>query len=176
MSDALTFDVVRMYDAEVKAHVAPEVAGDYGVHRDLKRLGLPPEARPLVFHCRVLTRNQRRTVQSQASVERRYELAFCYGAISIDNFPDANKTPRTLVLARDRPDAPINDSTLDTTGLGDEDLWEIGSVIYHRSFLAHGTPLSCPLLPSSARAWAAQVSPRAELSMGSSTQTDAPPA
>ena len=176
MSDALTFDVVRMYDTEVKAHKSPEESGSYAMHRDLKRFALPPEAKPMTFRCRVLTRKQRRTVKEQATPERQYELAFCYGAISIANMPDADGVLRTLTLGRDRPDAPISDEGLDATGLGDEDLWEIGSVIFHRSFLAHGTPLSCPLLPSSARAWAAQVSPRVEQSTDSSTQTGAPPA
>lgn len=158
MSDALTLDVVRMYDAEVKRYASPGDAGDYGMHRDLKRLGLPPEAKPMVFRCRLLTRKQRRAVQDQPTAERRYELAFGYGAISISNFPDRDGNLSILTLSRERPDAALSDDVLDASGLGDEDLWEIGSVIYHRSFLAHGTPLSCPLLPSSARAWAAQLS------------------
>lgn len=173
MSSAITFDVVRMYDPELKAHKSPEEAGDYAVHRDLERLALPAEARPMTFRCRVLTRKQRRTVQDMPTKARQYELAFCYGAISITNIPDANGTPRTLVLARDREDAPLSDETLDGTGLGDNDLQEIGSVIFERSFLALGTRLSCPLLDSSARAWvAAQGSPRAEPKTASSTTAD----
>jgi hypothetical protein len=128
------------------------------MHRDLKRLALPPEARPMTFRCRALTRKQRRAVQDQPTAERKYELAFGYGAILVTNYPDATGALTTLTFARDRPDAILSDDVLDASGLGDEDLWEIGSVIYHRSFLAHGTPLSCPLLPSSARAWAAQLS------------------
>lgn len=174
MSDAFTFEVVRMYDEDVKAHVTPEAAGDYGIHRDLDKLALPPTARPMRFRCRVLTRKQRRTVQDQPTAERRYELAFCYGVISIAELPDANGAKRTLVLSRPRPDAAIEDEVLEGTGLGDEDLWEIGSVIYHRSFLALGTPLSCPLLASSARAWAAQRSRPVEPSTDSETPPAAP--
>lgn len=171
MSEPITFDVIRCYDAEVAKYKTGEESGDYAMHRDLAKLALPPEAKPVKFACRVLSRKQRRLVQDQPTLGRRYELAFALGVMSIENLPDANGTPRTLTLTRERPDAALSDDTLDATGLGDHDLQEIGSVIYERSFLALGTPLSCPLLDSSARAWGAQVSRLAEQRTGSSTQT-----
>lgn len=168
-----TFQCVRWYDPEIARHVDGESAGQYCVNRDMDALRalLPAEAVPLIFHCKRLTRSQRRTVQAQGSDERRYEVAFRYGVLSIQNMP-APSGPRTVELSRTKPDEALDDKAIDATGLSDPDLWEIGSVVYAHSFLPLGTPPSCPQLPSSLRAWAAVRIQSAGQSQDSQTDTD----
>ena len=64
--------------------------------------------------------------------------------------------------------------TFDVVRMYDPDLWEIGSVIASKSFLAQGTPLACPQLDSSVRAWVATSTHRrlAEQSKDPETQVD----
>lgn len=173
MSDTTTFECVRWYDPEIARHVGGKVSGEYAVSRDMDELRkhLPPEAVPLVFRCKRLTRSQRRTVQAAGSDERRYETAFRFGVLSIANMPSPNG-PRTVELSRTKDEEALDDKAIDATGLADSDLWEIGSVIYSLSFLPLGTPLSCPQLPSSLRAWAAARIQSAEQNQDSPTDTD----
>lgn len=171
MNEPTTFETVRMYDPEVVSRVSPEVAGKFAVERDVAVLKLPPEAKPVIFRCRTLTRSQRRIVQEQSSDERKYELAFRFGVLEIRNLPGPNG-PHTWAPSRQKPDAAIEDEAIDATGLGDTDLWEIGSVVYARSFLALGTPLRCPQLPSSLHAWTAVRFQSVEPSQGSETPAE----
>jgi len=173
MSDDTTFDVVRWYDPELAKYVDGATAGEYCVSRDFEalRAKLPPEALPLVFRCKLLNRSQRRTVQAQTSDERRYEVAFRFGALSISNMPSPSG-PRVVELSRTKDDEALDDKAIEATGLADPDQWEIGSVIYARSFLPLGTPLSCPQLPFSLRAWAAGRSRYVEQSRANETAQD----
>lgn len=152
MSGGTSFDVVRIYDPEVEAHAEPGAVFDYRHHRDLGKLGLPPEARPVVFRCHALTRDQRRMTQALGSEHQRWEMAFRLGVRSVVNLPSSSGL-RDVVPARDRENGPIRDESLDQMGLGDHDIYEVGHVVYERSFLALGVPLWCPSLDSSERAW-----------------------
>lgn len=168
-----TFDVVRWYDPEVARYTDGATAGRYCVERDMAILNLPPEAQPIIFRCRLLDRAQRRVVKAQTTDDRRYEVAFRFGVLSIRNLPSPSGVLRELSFSRRKDDEALDDKAIDDTGLSDDDLSEIGSVIVARSFLPLGTPLSCPQLPSSLLAWAAVRSRFVEQSRGdTSTATD----
>ncbi len=167
-----TFEAVRWYDPEIARYVDGATAGRYCVERDMAILDLPAEAEPIVFTCRLLSRAQRRIVQAQATAERQYEVAFRFGVTAIRNLPGPSGIRREVTLSRGKDDEALDDKAIDATGLSDDDLTEIGSVIHARSFLPLGTPLSCPQLPSSLHAWAAVRSRYVEQSTGSETASD----
>ncbi len=153
--ETATFDVVRMYDAEVVRHLSGEVLGNYSVQRDLDALDLPDDAAPIRFRCRRLSRKSRRQISDLRTPEAKYERAFCLGVLSIENLPDSSGKPRTWTASRGKTWDSLTDDALDATGLGDADLWEIGSVIATLSFLPLGGEVNCPQLDSSIRAYAA---------------------
>lgn len=164
------FTVVRHYDPEVLRHVTMPVATEYQIHRDLEKLGLPDEARPITFKCRSLTRRERREVRRLSIPEDRYESAFRFGVIEVTNLPGEDGTLRNPTIVR-RDGEPLSDENLDALGLGDIDLYDIGSVIWAHSFLGKGMPLTCERLPTSREACIAWVAHRAAQSEVSSTQT-----
>lgn len=155
MTDSEVFEVIRFYDPEIVKHNDAATMGEYSSDRDLSKLEMPPECKPIVFRCRLLSRKSRRTVSEQSTQERKFETAFRLGLVSIRNLPDRNGTLREWTPSRSKTWDALTDEALDETGLSDTDLWEIGSVIAARSFLALGTPLACPQLDSSLRAWVA---------------------
>lgn len=163
------FDVVRYYDPEVERHCDIGEVMDYRHHRDLDKLGLPAEAKPIVFRCRLLSRDQRRMVDALQNDAQRYELAFRFGVVSLSNLPREGGM-ETVAPPRNKAKEALSDDALDALGLGDTDLKEIGSVIVAKSFLALGVPLWCPALDSSEHAWlSVAVSRRAAQSTDSET-------
>jgi hypothetical protein len=134
-------------------------------------LTIPPEAAPIVFTCRPLTRAQRRLVRAQANIESEYELAFRFGVVQVRNLPSVGGggVLRVEAPTRSRPGDPITEDGMDSLGLADDDEQEIGMVIRTKSFLALGVPLSCPQLASSVRAYSVVVVRHAERKKDSST-------
>lgn len=151
------YKTFRSYDPAFVDLVDPPVIGEYALHRDPAVLALPDDCQPTVFHYRLLTRAQRKRIGGMQTQEDRYELAFRFGVMLIDFPPGADPRGRTLdfTMARQRPDAPLEDAAIDNARLSDVDLWEIGAVVYHHSTMALGTPLRVPQLGSSLHAWAA---------------------
>ena len=172
MSDDL-FKVVRFYDADLVAHVPEKALLEYMDRRDFDELEkhIPPEAQPMVFTCRQLTRSMRRLVRRQPSEADQNDLAFRLGVMQISNMPDG---PAVVVPRRVREESGLTDDAMDELGLGDDDEQEIGAVIRRKAFLARGARLSCPLLDSSALAYGVAVQSLAEQKMASSTPTDEP--
>lgn len=150
--DPITFDVVRPYDPEVIEHCEPVTIARYAIDRDIETLGLPPSARPVIFRCRVLTRDQRRRVRELSSDHLQRELAFRYGVSEIRNLPRAGQMADHVLVNRKAPDAAIDDATLDGLGVGDTDVEDIGAAILGRSFLALGLRPECAVPASSQRA------------------------
>lgn len=171
MSDFDTFDVVRWYDPELIPHNTAKVLGKYSADRDLEMLTIPPEATPIVFTCRLLTRSQRRMVRSQPGDGNQFDMAFRFGVLSIANMPTENG-PRTVQPPRGNPDEPITDDAMDTLDLSENDEQEIGMVIRTKSFLGRGVQLSCPQLDSSLHAYCVEAARHAEQKRDSVTNTD----
>lgn len=159
----IEFDVVRSYDPEVfRAVKDPKVVGRYLVDRDLSRLGLPDDAKPITFRCRALTRSQRDHVRAVSNDDARAILCFRYGVLEIRNIPEGG-AHRSWSPERNSQGDPLSDDALDALeakGIGDNDLVEIGVAIEGLSFLAHGVPPSCRLPRSSQRAWGVQEASR----------------
>lgn len=149
---ATTFTVMRSYDPELIEHNTHEDMARYAVSRDESILKIPEHARPMRFHCRVLSRDQRRRVQDSRSLNERRELAFRYGVLEIEN---AIKGSQKINIAanRGKPDEALSDDALDSMGVGDLDIAEIGEAIITRSFLAAGITPRYPLLLSSELAY-----------------------
>lgn len=169
MSDFETFEVVRWYDPSLVAHNSGDELGKYCAERDMSVLHIPPEAAPVVFVCRLLTRKQRRMVRSQPGEANQYDMAFRFGVQEIKNCPTPTG-PRTVQPARARPDEPITDDTMDSLGLGERAEQEIGSVIWSKSELDPDVPLSCPQLASSLLAYSVVAVRHAEQKRDSLTQ------
>lgn len=159
-ADPTLFDVVRFYDPELVGRIPGGELGKYAVHRDISQLDLG-DAKPVIFKCRALTRDQRRQVREQSSDDRRYELAFRFGVLAVKNLPGPSG-PRDLNMSRARPSDALDDAAIDATGLGDVDIAEVGSAVMARSFLALGAPPTAPVLDSSRRAYGGVVSLLAE--------------
>lgn len=155
---ATVFDVVRPYDLEVVAHVEGSVAGMYAIRRDLAALNLPPEAKPTIYRCRVLTRDQRRLVREMSSDLARAEAAFKFGLVEVRNLRREDGRLENVVAPRTRDREMLSDEVLDSLGVGDDDITDIGGVVYRRSFLGQGMPLHCPVPASSQDAYGAAVS------------------
>lgn len=157
IDQATTFDLVRFYDPEIVAHNDAAACGRYSIERDMSVLRIPEDAKPIVFRCSALTRDQRRSASALSSEERRYDLAFRFGVQEIINLPDGKGgvRPAPFTHNRSKAYAPLDDRWLDTAGLGDRDVQEIGSAIWGLSFLALGVPPRCVQLDSSLVAYAA---------------------
>lgn len=169
MDTSDSFRVVRWYDPEVERHCDLQSILAYRTGRDLDELDLPEDAKPIVFHCRLLTRDQRRQIRSIASEYVQREGAFQYGVTSIENLP-RNGRLETVVPSRRGKRDPIDDPELDRLGLGDDDIQEVGEVILAKSTLGKGVPLRCEVLDSSRRAWVSVASSlRAEQKTDSET-------
>jgi hypothetical protein len=166
-----TFDVIRWYDPEIVAHNTAKVLGKYSHERDISALKIPPEATPIIFTCRLLERGQRRLVRRQPCESDQYDMAFRLGVVKVTNLPGRSGAHVTMP-ARARPDEPLDDDTMDSLGLSEDDEQEIGSVIKAKSFLARGVPLSCPQLASSVHAYSVGAVRLAELKRASQTQQD----
>lgn len=156
VKEATVFDVVRFYDPEIVAHNDASTCGRYSVERDISILTIPDEAKPIKFHCRALSRDQRNAVSELTSDRRRYDLAFRYGVLEVHNLPGVDgQTRPPLEHDRPKPNAALSNAWVDATGLGDLDIAEIGSAIYGLSFLALGVPPRCAQLDSSLLAFGA---------------------
>lgn len=150
------FTVVRHYDPEVLRHKSIGEATDYQINRDLEKLALPSEARPITFKCRSMTRRERRDARRLTVPEDRYEMAFRFGVLEVSNLPGEDGTLRNPTIVR-KDGEPLSDENLDALGLGDIDVYDIGSVIWAHSFLGKGMPLTCERLPTSREACIAWV-------------------
>lgn len=167
MSEATQFEVVRFYDPEVVAHNEASTCGRYSIERDLSLLDIPPDAKPIRFFCKALSRDQRNACGELQSERRRYDLAFRYGVNEIHNLPDANGNIRQpWVQNRRKAHAALDYAWIDATGLGDADIMEIGSAIWGLSFLALGAPPRCVQLDSSLLVFGAVERRLAELKQG----------
>lgn len=171
MSDFETFEVLRWYDPELIPHNTTQVLSKYGHSLDLETLTIPPEAKPIIFVCRLLTRQQRRMVRSQPGDSNQFDMAFRFGVMQIKDLP-TETGPRTVTPARAQPYEPITDDTMDQLGLSEDDEQEIGMVIRTKSFLGRGVPLSCPQLDSSLHAYSVVAVRHAEQKRASETQQD----
>ena len=169
MSAATTFEVVRPYDLEVVKHVEPSALAEYSVKRDLEALALPPEAKPIVFRCRVLSRDQRRLVREHGSEARQRELAFRFGLVEVRNLPRPDGSTESVAPPRAKAHDMLTDEALDALRVGEDDISDVGGVVLARSFLGLGTPLRCPVLDSSQRACIAAISHHAEQKKASET-------
>lgn len=152
------FETYRFYDEEIASRVDPATAGQYAEERDASKLGLPAEARPVLFRCRVLSRTQRNRLSDVANETTKLQMAFRFGLLEIRNIPTANGELTSWVPQRAKEDGQIDDAALDALedlGFGDVDIWEIGSVVVAHSFLARGAPAYSPQLRSSQLAWVA---------------------
>ncbi len=168
--DDTEFEVIRSYDPEIRHRVPAEAAGRYAVTRDLAELELPPEAKPVRFRCRALTRSQRDVIRTVSDEATRHILCFRFGVLEIRNLPNGSGL-RTWAPSRAKPDAPLDDAALDATGLGDVDLIDIGAAIEGLSFLALGVRPACQQPRSSRRAWGAQVASLSRAEPKSETET-----
>lgn len=169
MSDPITFDVYRPYDPALMKHNEPSVMAKYAVGRDVSILEMPPpeEDKPIRFRCRSLSRDQRRRVRELTRPEQQYLLAFRYGIISIENLPGG----KSIAAERANKFDGLSDDQLDAMMVGDVDIEDVGSVVFHKSFLALGVPPSFPLLDSSQRACGATLLHLAELETAPETAT-----
>lgn len=152
-----TFDTFRFYDPEIVRCVETEVGATYGQDRDPSILGLPADARPIKFHCRVLLRSQRNRVLEIAEPKTQLVAAFRFGILEISDIPDDRGGFSRWSPQRTKADAQIDDRAMDALeelGFGDVDFWEIGGVVVGHSFLARDAQLYCPLQPSSQQVWA----------------------
>lgn len=164
------FKVVRFYDPAIVEHNPDEVVVKYLKERDFDTLTIPPEAAPVIFNCKLLTRAQRRLVANQANDHSKRELAFRFGVQLIENLP-TDTGPRTVEPARKRKGAAISDETMDELDLRDDDEQEIGHVIQVMSFLPRDVPQSLPALDSSAHAYGVVASRLAERRVTSADET-----
>lgn len=173
MDTSDSFRVVRWFDPEVARHCDINDIVRYRETRDLEDLSLPPNAKPIVFTCRLLTRAQRRHVKSMQDGYLRHEAAFAYGVTSIAGLPRGNGKVEDVTPHRHGRHEPIPDDELDRLELGDDDIEDIGLVILTKSTLGKGVPLRCPVLDSSRHAWlAVATSHRAEQSTDNETPAD----
>lgn len=153
-----TFETYRFYDPEIVRWVDGEIAGQYATERDASILNLPPEAKPVVFKCRLLSRPQRNRINEVSAPKTQLMMAFRYGLVEIRDIPRDDGTTFSWTPRRSKEAGQIDDKAideLDDMGFGDTDLWEIGGVVVAQSFLAKGAPVYCPQLPSSQLAWVA---------------------
>lgn len=177
------FDVVRPYDPVVVEHNhdRPIQLAEYATFREMPLLALPPDAKPLVFRCKVLTRDQRRAVRELASRESKNELAFRFALLSVRNaqvlLPDGKPTGHmtTITAARARPNDALTEATLDELerhGIGDADIDDIGSAVVARSFLAQSVRPRCVVPAFSQDACLAALRQCAERKTDSPTLTE----
>jgi len=153
------FETYRFYDHAIAEHVEPEVVGEYAEKRDPLILNLPPEARPVVFRCTVLTRTQRNRINEIGNQQTKLLAAFKFGIQEIRDIPKDDGTYASWTPQRSKEGGQIDDRAMevleDTYGFGDLDFWEIGGVVIAHSFLAQGAPVFVPQQPSSQLAWVA---------------------
>lgn len=153
MSDLPSFEVVRPYDPEVIEHLSGDEEGKalarYELERDIDLLSLPPEARPIRFVCRHLTRRQRRRCKEFPNGSyAQCELAFRYGLIRVTDVPTDTGLQAVTPHRADRLDA-LDDTELDGLGIEDDDIHDVGAAIYGRSVLKKGLPPRCAVPASS---------------------------
>lgn len=150
------FDLIRTYDPVVKKHCSAKSAVAYGVRRDRALLGLPADARPVVFRCRALSRSQRDGLDLVSSMDLRYKTAFRMSLVEVIDH-DAARPGSSWKPTRPNSDEALDDDAMDALefelGFGDKDFKEIGSAILELSTVGKGVPPSCPQLGTSQRAW-----------------------
>jgi hypothetical protein len=163
---AVVFDVYRSFDPVLWEHNEPKTLGDYAIERDITALTLPEGAKPVRFHCRSLSREQRARVEEQASVNGQRLMAFRYGLLSVHDIDreDGGYLAPFVPARSSEKDAlaPQMLDALEDLGFGDADFFDIGAAIVARSFLARGVPPRCRLPDSSQHACVLMLSRRAE--------------
>ena len=149
--NAEIFDVVRGHDPALYRWLDATRAAKYAVEREWSLLeGIPvgKDPQPIVFHCRVLSRKQRRTVRAAGTRDEQREMAYRYGVLSIRNAPTKGG-PRNHTFVRDHESHALEDEALDEIErlyeLGDMDILDIGEAVLVRSFLAQGVRRRCQL-------------------------------
>lgn len=160
---AFTFDVIRSFDPALWDSNEPEVVANYAVERDISKLKFGDTSKPIVFRCRVLTREQRRLVEDQSSDDRKRHMAFRFGLVEVRDVPTDSGMTTSKVVDRQSVKDPLTPEALDMLeglGLGDGDFADIGAAILARSFLAKGVQPRCALPPFSVRACAHEYSRR----------------
>ena len=166
------FDLIRSYDPVVKAHCSAKQAGAYGVRRDREILGLPDDARPVIFRCQALSRSQRDGLDLVSTPDLKYKTAFRMALIEVRDHEDG-RPGSSWKPARANTEEMLDDDALDALedfGFGDKDFKESGSAVLELSTVGKGVPPSCPQLDSSRRAWGSlSYSPPAAPSKGDET-------
>ena len=160
---AFTFDVIRSFDPVLWESNEPEVVANYAVERDISKLRFSDTAKPIIFRCRVLTREQRRLVEDQSSDDRKRHMAFRFGLVEVRDVPTDSGMTTSKTVDRQSAKDPLTPEALDMLeglGLGDGDFTDIGAAIVARSFLAKGVQPRCVLPPFSVRACAHEYSKR----------------
>jgi hypothetical protein len=182
MSDSATsFDVIRIYDPAIVNTNSNDLLAEYSATREdslMRRLVHEEGLRPVVFHCRFLTKDQRRHVKDYPDgTFRQHELAFRYGIKEVRDLTLADGTHTNFPVSRKSEKDPITVGVMETLeerfGLGDMDIAEVGSVIIGKSFLALGVPLALQPPASSVRACAVMQLRHAVRKTDEKTQTGA---
>lgn len=154
-SSSDTFQVVRVYDPAID-HDTPEDAWRKFLNeRDHSGLVYFDGKKPVVFHCRPLSIDERRQLRSCATEEDKHEAAFARGVVRVERHVHPDGDARDFYRPTDTgaKARPIPDSMLAL--FGEEDVQEIGAVVLARSFLARDRPASYRLLATSLHALAA---------------------
>ena len=165
-----TFDVVRCFDAVVIDTCDRDLLTEYTYHRDIAKLLLPADARPVIFQCRVLKRSEVRKVKRCLTDEEVREKAFLFGVVSVRNVPGPGGRLTDHVPTHLK-DGGMDDTQLDAMGVGPNDISEVGEVIVRRSFLGLGEELSCPPPATSLHAFGVMVTRHAERTRALPTPT-----
>lgn len=183
----MEFKVIRAYDPAMdrEAMKADGVWELFLENRDVKLITYDEEnggeKAAMVFHCRTLTRQQRRELDGLLP-ERKREHAFRVGVVSVENmlYPDKG------IRAWSRKDVakPMKDMELDL--FAENDIQHVGEVIRAYSFCSPDRLPYVPLLATCLdeliaaglafqRRRAAQMRERAALSESGSSNLEAPP-
>ncbi len=145
----LKFDVVCCFDEDIVEYVEDgAIIAKYAQERDMAVLDLPPEAKPTVYKCRVLSRDQRRRIRDLGD-ETQHEMAFRFGVVEVKNLRRENGTVETVTIPRRKPRDACSDEVLDSLDISDAVIAEVGSVVRTRSFLGPKQRLMYPVLASS---------------------------
>ncbi len=123
--------------------------------RDPAHLVYHEGEQPTVFHCRVLTLQERRDVRNKASDADRHEAAFVRGLEKVDAVRNASSDRPGWYRSttKDGKQRNVPDSDLEDI-FSESQVQEVGSVIWHRSSLPlyQGCAVTYPLLDISQRA------------------------
>ena len=123
--------------------------------RDPSHLAYADGETPTVFHCRVLTLQERRDVRNKATDPDRFEAAFVRGLVRVTGVYRANgeRGDWYREVSKDGKERLVSERDLETL-FSESMIQEIGAVIWHRSSLPFrpGCVVTFPLLDISQRA------------------------